>query len=288
MDTTRLLAIGGFLAALATGMYLRFNYDLTLPPMPPRPQPPPVTAIHDADYTPRMYQAYVAKDLEQFGARTAADELTRPFSYQDDAQPHPLEVGGPAFENGQLRLAARLERVPLMTSQGSITADQVVLRIENLTDRPLAYRVQTSTGYGMQACIGKADLSHNAIALRARQAVDRTECGARAEIKLVVEHVETMTLPELSFFYLSQLAPADIGLDLRTSRAHSPPVGRLCEHTPQSEIVGGLRAGTVTWRDVIDFYARHRCHTYGFPTGYRALTRPGQYNLPVSKRSVGL
>ena len=35
------------------------------------------------------------------------------------------------------------------------------------------------------------------------------------------------------------------------------------------------------WRDLVDFYARHRCETYTFPEGYRAFERDGARPLPA-------
>ena len=51
-------------------------------------------------------------------------------------------------------------------------------------------------------------------------------------------------------------------------------------------IRNALAKNLATWRDIVDFYGRHRCETYRFPTGYRAFTRKGQWAVPVSLRAA--
>jgi len=77
-----------------------------------------------------------------------------------------------------------------------------------------------------------------------------------------------------------------IGLADRTSAEHKIPAGAPCATVPQQAILLGMEKATVSWRDVIDFYARHRCETYDFIPGYQALTKKGQRKLPVSPKDL--
>jgi hypothetical protein len=43
----------------------------------------------------------------------------------------------------------------------------------------------------------------------------------------------------------------------------------------------GIESGEIGWRDLVDFYARHRCQTYTFPLEYRAFNVDGQRTLPA-------
>jgi hypothetical protein len=54
---------------------------------------------------------------------------------------------------------------------------------------------------------------------------------------------------------------------------------------PQA-VRSGLERGEIGWRDLIDFYARHRCQTYQFPLLYRAFKIDGE--RPVPAVSVGM
>ena len=52
---------------------------------------------------------------------------------------------------------------------------------------------------------------------------------------------------------------------------------------PDLEAVrAGLERGEIGWRDLVDFYARHRCQTYQFPISYRAFSAEGAMRLPVA------
>ena len=39
--------------------------------------------------------------------------------------------------------------------------------------------------------------------------------------------------------------------------------------------------GDIGWRDLVDFYARHRCQTYQFPSSYRAFKSDGERPIPA-------
>jgi hypothetical protein len=67
----------------------------------------------------------------------------------------------------------------------------------------------------------------------------------------------------------------------------APPKGKPCTEIPEQTIRRGLERGETTWRDVVDFYARHACEMYPFPSGYRAFEKPGQYPLPVTREALG-
>jgi hypothetical protein len=125
------------------------------------------------------------------------------------------------------------------------------------------------------------------VALNAHEKIERTECVLDRGARPTLETVESIALPELGYYYVSRLPPAHIGLDPRTARGHKAAKGEACSYVPEQAIRIGLQKGTVSWRDVIDFYARHRCETYLFPVGYRAISRPGERRLPVSAADVG-
>jgi hypothetical protein len=97
-----------------------------------------------------------------------------------------------------------------------------------------------------------------------------------------------MELPRLSYFYVSRLFPSHIGLEGQSTRGHVAPAGNICTNIPEQAIRRGIERGEVSWRDVVDFYARHSCERYIFPVGYRAFTRTGAYQLPVSPDQVSI
>jgi hypothetical protein len=263
------------------------DFEGSLPPLPVKPAPADPSLVRNADYTPGMFAAYLAKDAESFGIdRPDLSRLAEPLAYELVQPRQALAPGEAPFESRTLRISARVENLRADTTRGSYQADHVILSIENRTDRFLAYRVVTSPGLENASCMIKHDLEHNAIALKPREKVERTECIYKSGQKPVLESAESLAIPEISYYYASRLYPPHIGLDQRTSRGHKAPVGEACTYIPEQAIRLGMQKGTVAWRDVLDFYSRHRCDTYLFPVGYRAFERAGERTLPVSPRDV--
>jgi hypothetical protein len=278
---TRFQTSALFVAALlfAGGMYLRFGYELPLPPHPPRPSGPDLAAFRALDFTENIYRASLEKDAVELGLPPPTDELTRLFPYDLLEPAQRVVAGGPPLETRDLSITARVGRVG--------TSDALILRIENRTDVYVAYRVDTRTPIDPHACMEKAELFHNAIALPPHNVVERTECQRRGVDAVTVERVETMILPPLAFYYVSRLFPQHIGLDARATRGHRVPAGAVCGDIPEQAIRRGMEKGEVSWRDVIDFYARHSCQRYIFPVGYHAFTRNSERLLPAASAASG-
>jgi hypothetical protein len=303
----RATAIGVALVVFAIGMYLRFDYDLPMPPPPPRPASASPQSLRQLDYSANLYRALLEKDAQDLGLPAPGGELEQPFDY-DLSEPHRvLSVGGDAEHARDLALALRadvgadlapqpnrlvtrdlalslrIDRVTQQLTTGSLTSDHLVLRIENRTDHPLAYRVETRPSVDARFCMDKGDLAHNAIALAGHAVAERTECPSRggSVTGVTVVRVETIALPLFSYYYVSRLFPAYIGLDARTGRGHVVPKGAICADIPEQAIRRAMEKGETSWRDVIDFYARESCAKYIFPKGYRAFKKPGERNLPV-------
>ena len=284
----RIGVVAGAAVVLVAGVFARFDYEVSLPAKPPAPPPPDSAALRRMDFeNPEIYKGYLEEDSRSYGVdRTTLDDLDVPFAYERFDQSHQLGAGD-SFETDMLRISARVEKLQVRTRKGSSTAEHFVVRIENKRARPVAYRVQTSFGAGGdESCNKKGSLEHNALAIPAHGSVERAECFYRPRMTVAVKQVEAVELPLLSYYYVSRLYPPHIGLADRTSAGHKIPAGEPCSTVPQQMILIGMEKGTVSWRDVVDFYARHRCQTYDFVPGYQAFTKKGQYKLPVAPRDL--
>jgi hypothetical protein len=109
----------------------------------------------------------------------------------------------------------------------------------------------------------------------------------RSDLATAVTKVETVEAKPLAKYYLSQVPPITVGVEERIARGH---VGRESKE-PCSPIVSqavrtGLERGEIGWRDLADFYSRHRCQTYSFPLGYRAFTEDGQRRIPATSSGM--
>src|SRR5688500_16929122 len=101
------------------GLFLRFDYEPSLPRRPPRPPPQDTMAAFRAlDWDPNIYRAAVEKDAAELGlAANAVDELTRLFPY-DVVEPHRvLRAGGASIDTRDLGLSLRTERVAARQNQ---------------------------------------------------------------------------------------------------------------------------------------------------------------------------
>ena len=283
---TRVRWLGGLgaVALLAGGLYLRFDYEPRLPRRPPRPPPADVNAAFRAlDLDANVYRAGVEKDAFEAGlAPPHLEELGALYPYDVVEPRRTLHASGASLETRDLSMSLRTQRVAASTNRGSVTTNHIVLRIENRSAEHVAYRVDTRPPGDPRLCHEKGDLRHNAMALAPRQAIERTECAREGIDTLRVERVETMRLPPLAFHYVSRLYPAHIGLDPRPTRGHQPPKGSICGDIPEQAIRRAMEKGTTSWRDVIDFYARHSCVRFIFPEGYKAFSRAGERALPAS------
>lgn len=268
---------------MAGGLYLRFDYEPRLPPRPPRPPPQDtMAAFRSLDWDPNIYRAGVERDAAELHLPPSApDDLGRLFPYEV-AEPHrTLKIGGSSLETHDLTLSLSGARMQAKQNQVMVVTRHLVLRITNRTDEYLAYRVETKPPIDPFVCHEKNDLPHNAIALAPKESIERTECGREGIDSVTVERVETLELPALSYHYVSRLFPQHIGLDPRSTRGHETKSGKICADIPEQTIRLGMEKGVVTWRDVIDFYARHPCMRYIFYEGYKAFAKAQERALPV-------
>lgn len=254
-----------------------------LPAIPPRPRAKPVqvarvTAAVVAD--PGVYAEHLSRDSRALRIEptvTPAD-MARALVFESHDQPITLVPKGKAAVAEVLGLRLSLSVSPI---EGT-PRRQMVLTIENTSDTYLAYRVASRPSQGTRPCHEKLDLAHNAIALAPGEKIRRSECIYRSGYRLFVNRVETAVVPKLSYYYLSSLPPSALGLDLLAARGHRPLAGRpLCRIFQSATLDESVRAGQTTWRDLVDFYARHPCQTFTFPAGYKAFTRDGERPLPA-------
>jgi hypothetical protein len=261
--------------------FLRFG---AVPALPAKPPPPTIdkNAVQRMDKESAfVYKANLEQDADTYGvAKITPEEMAKPFPYEKSDIARKL-VPGKSVEVGVLTLTMRIGKLERRSRSGAMTSEHIILKIENTSDHAVAYRVKTSLGAD-SACTAKAPMEQNAIALAAHSSLERSECLSGSGRQLAVLSVEAMQIPPLSYFYLSHLEPQHIGLDGRTTQGHVSPKGAICTTIPQQLIQIGMDKGTVEWRDVVDFYARHRCETYDFPVGYRAIAEGQTLRLPVT------
>jgi hypothetical protein len=200
----------------------------------------------------------------------SSTQIAAKLPYRVDEARHVLEPGKPPIEVAGLRI--HVER----------TGDQIILVAENLLDSAAAYEVTSTPSTGEGLCSGTVALPYNAMVIAKGGSERRTECTYRDGMAIIVSKVETIEVLPLSAYYVSQVPPSVVGIDQRLGRGHRGiEGGEKCSSVVPQVVRTGLERGQIGWRDLIDFYARHRCQTYLFPSNYRAFKADGELALPV-------
>ncbi len=268
------VAVGGIIARV------RFS---GVPPLPPRPPMPTATKgtaeqlLHTTLTSPAVWRNFLQTDARAAGlAAETPEQMAKVLVYHRENTPHVLSFAAPAWSAASLDLA--LER----GERGA-----TVLALTNRSDKPLAYRVTTRPGLGTSACNVVAPMPINALVIGVGQTVRRAECAVKTNTELSVFSVETIELSPLQTYYIQQVSPLAVGLEPRWAISHRPEVESNCSSIVPQAVRTSLQRGELTWRDLIDFYARHRCETYQFPLSYRAFTKDGERELPALPETSG-
>jgi hypothetical protein len=243
--------------------------------LPPKPEPKVLGSTRQlltkGTESPAVYQDFLSKDAISAGVRLpSVEEMGRKLPYRVDEARHVLEVGQPAIELAGLKLRAQR------------SGNALVLQIDNMTSSDLGYAVTTSPTPNITNCSSARALAFNAMVLTKGGSETRVECVWREGMALAVTKVETLEISPLSAWYLSLVPPTLVGIDERISRGHRPSESsEKCSTAVSQAVRSGLERGEIGWRDLVDFYARHRCTTYRFPLSYRAFKFDEERTLPA-------
>lgn len=270
----RIATIAGALALIAVMTYLRFCGSVSLPAKPPAPTGPTGTQtqlLSKSTASAGVYTGFLESDAAAAGVRAPSlGDMAKKFPYRVDDGRHVLEPGKPPIELAGLKIW--LER----------TGDKVIMAIANQLDADIAYSVTSTPSVGAGACSSVAAMAHNAMVIGKGGSERRTECAWRDGMSIIVTKVETIEILPLSAWYLSQLPPVLVGIEERIARGHRGVDAKdKCSPVMSQVVRTGIDRGEIGWRDLVDFYARHRCQSYQFPSSYRALKSDGERAIPA-------
>ncbi|HVK85287.1 MAG TPA: hypothetical protein VM513_14315 [Kofleriaceae bacterium] len=269
----RLGVAGAGIVLVASLAMVRFCGSVALPPKsaPPTPSGTSTQLVQKGVASPVVYKDFLEKDAAIAGLRAPTiDEMARAIPYELDDARRVLEVGQPPISAAGLELSVERD------------GKSLVLRIENRGATPRAYSVITSPTPKISGCSSALPIAHNAIVIGKGATERRAECVWRDGMAIAVTRVETLALSPLSAWYLSLVPPALLGVEDRIARAHRGAEAReKCATVVSQAVRSGLDQGQIGWRDLADYYARHRCATYRFPMSYRAFTNDAERHLPV-------
>ncbi len=263
---------GGVALVVGIGV-VRFCGSVSIPD---KPAPTYVTgsqsqALAKSTASQNVFLELLSRDAAAAGVRTPnIADMSRKLPYRVDEARHVMEVGQPAIEIAGVRLSLVRER------------DSLIMEITNKTESDLAYSVITQPTPNISSCADATAVTHNALVVGKGKTERRVECVFRDDMAIAVTRVETLEVSPMSAWLLGLVPPPAIGLDPRTSRGHRGVIANeMCASVISQAVRSGLEKGQIGWRDLVDFYARHRCLTYRFPLTYRAFKSDSEQEIPV-------
>ena len=271
-NNTLLYVLLGAAALLLVAAVVSMKLFLRPAPTPPTPPHAPEMAADSIGRSPALYQEEVHADSLRFGlGEVSLDALAAPL-HRTVELPEPRTLRpGDTLETPHLRLHARTEKREAQGDRGGFRAEHLILSIENRSDDALAYRVDTRLEHP-ERCSSRGVLSHNAIAIAAHGRVERAECIYHSGLTVTVVRAETIDLPPLGYYYVSQLVPSQVGLEGRTAEGHAAPRPLTPCNLP---FWREFASWGLEWADLIDFFARHDCQRYAPYKEYRFRTESG-------------
>ena len=269
---------GAIVLGLGIGT-VRFCGSVSLAPKPAPPSGVSGTStqlLTKSTGAPAVYQDFLEKDALAAGVSTPSfEDMTRKLSFRADDVRHVLEVGEPAIQVAGLKLAAVYAN------------ETLALDIENVSGANLAYFIKTTPTPAVADCMRARPLPFNAMVIEKGAKETRVECVKREGTAIVVTKVETVEVSPLAAFYMRQVPPALVGVEDRVAKGHlAPKTKEPCSPILSQAVRTGLERGEIGWRDLADFYSRHRCQTYSFPLGYRAFTEDAQRAIPATSSGM--
>jgi hypothetical protein len=251
----------------------------SVPALPPRPMQPAATQGSAQDLlektlrSPAVWRNFLATDAGAANVPVpTVAEMSKRFAYRSDDTRHVL-----SFKNA--KLLYKEVGLELVLERG--THETALLAITNTAASDVAYRIVATPNLGTSVCNAADPVPTNALVIGKGDTERRTVCVFRADLELTVSKVESIELSPLSSWYVQQVNPLAIGLAPRLARSHRSEVSSKCSPIVPQSVRSGLESGKLTWRDLIDFYARHRCETFQFPNYYRAFKEDSEIPLPA-------
>ena len=271
-NTVLYVALGGA-ALLLVGALVSMKVVLKPPPaLPATPPPPSETHVDPLARAPLLFQEELRADALRLGlGEVSMEALAAPLQRSVEIAEPRLLRAGETVDTPHLRLRLRTESRDAQGERGGFRADHLILVVENRTDDAIAYRVETRFEHP-ERCLSRGVLVHNAIAIPARGRIERSECIFHQGLQPTITLAETITLPAIGYFYVSQLVPTQIGLNSRTSEGHAPPRPLSTCNLPYWRDFSAWGLG---WADLIDFFARHSCEKHGPFKEYRFRNEAG-------------
>lgn len=220
----------------------------------------------------REFAQAIVDDSARFGLAPIDLALLRaPNAYADELDAAVELAPGRTWQSKHLSISAVVDKVTYRQRGATIAANHTIAVVRNIGERPVAYFLRLAS-VERGRCEVRGSRMHNAQALRPNEIAEIVVCAGGGALR--IEDVQVLEVSELGHRYLSQVPPGAMGLDDVTDAAHRPIESvERCRLDPGTS-AGAMASGIASWADVADYFARHDCHRFAFPPGYRRTTAP--------------
>ncbi|PRQ04204.1 hypothetical protein ENSA5_09880 [Enhygromyxa salina] len=231
-------------------------------------EPAPVTQQElETLYRGHVLETAVALDLDPL----TIEELRQPNAFS-----HPISYGSPKIiapgsskRIGPLTFKVRVDTLSL-ERRGIISKGRhTTLVVTNNGEQPLAYRLFMRKAEGGE-CKSPVVFNYDAMVIDPGQTFDISVCGGSHSVEVI--DLRMLEITALGAAWVRQVPPEVVGLLGMAARAHDPGPDVIACKEDAAEIVRALDEHLVDWEDVIDFYSRHDCQHYPWPSEYRLAT----------------
>ena len=232
----------------------------------------------------RGFQDKIDEDTKRFALQpTTPEELGKPNAYEHLITDNVILKIGQSWTSDWMNIQAVAQKVAYQRSGAEVRANHSIAIVENTHDTPIAYYLDVRSA-DRGGCEVRGARKHNANALLPGERAEIAVCAGSKPIE--IHDLQVMELSPLGYNYVSLVPPRALGYDETIAQSHY--AGRrhkVCSQVPSERLAISLRDETLAWRDIIDFFSRHNCHTYPWLWAYRY--RPeGVEKLPVERRHL--
>jgi hypothetical protein len=230
------------------------------------------------------FARHVDEDSERFGLVPIELALLRaPHAFADELDEAVVLAPGRTWRSAHLAIEAAVAKVTYRQRGATVAANHSIAVVHNVGERPVGYFLRLASAERGR-CEVRGSRMHNAQALRPGEIAEIVVCAGGGAIR--IEDVQVLEVSELGHRYLSQVPPAAMNADDVTDAAHRPIEDVMRCRIDTAATAGAIHSGAATWADVADYFARHDCHRFAFPPGYRRATDPIP-RLPVRAEALG-
>jgi hypothetical protein len=280
-DTQFKIIVAGAASALVAGIAtLSFCGSVHIAAKPPAPLLHGQNAselLQASNAATSVWAGYLETDARAAGVSPpSVAEMSMSLTWLESHTDKDLAIGDPAIE---------LAGLTVRFISDSATGNSMVT-LTNHGANAVAYHLETKTSNSDYVCNNITHSEHNTMMVPANSTEKVSVCPLRPQMTAAIS-LQSVSLSPLSAYYMQLVPPSLVGVPDKLAKVHHNGLGApsRCPQLPSAGVKGGLASGKIRWRDLIDFYSRHRCETYSFPLSYRAFTKNNERPLPASDAS---